>query len=276
MFSAIVNRVFIHWKTSTAGMLAVAGIVFGAISSNYGPAKWVLTGIAIVSGLTALLAQDPGLPSSPVSSSTGTSSTSKLGAVALCVLLISVSVTGCTAATVQKAVTLINSELPAIESAEAAVSVFVSALDPAIAPIIAIGNPIIQAGLKQLSVLCTNYLANPNTSLWAQITSLVDSIVTQGDQALLAAAHISDPSSQQKATTILSALDGLLHIIDSYVSSAQPASTVAATANARAAKLKTISQLWTPATRDSMNAALVSHVDLNYGQWLQLEQSHGF
>jgi hypothetical protein len=53
----ILNRAA-HWKTTAAGGLAVAGIVFSAIVSNYGPVKWVLTGSAIVAGLTGLLAKD--------------------------------------------------------------------------------------------------------------------------------------------------------------------------------------------------------------------------
>lgn len=58
MFKELLDRVLTNWKTTAGGLLAVAGVVYTAVQTNYGPSKAVLTGAAVIAGLTGLLAKD--------------------------------------------------------------------------------------------------------------------------------------------------------------------------------------------------------------------------
>lgn len=55
---ALAERGLDNWKTTCAGALAVAGVILSSLYQNYGAEKWILTGTAIVAGLTGILAKD--------------------------------------------------------------------------------------------------------------------------------------------------------------------------------------------------------------------------
>jgi hypothetical protein len=182
--------------------------------------------------------------------------TPKLGVFALCGLLImGTTVAGCTSADAQKAVASVNATLPAIESAVTIAAGIVSTLDPAIAILVTGANTGIQAGLQALQGSCTAYLANPTTGTFASIVNVVDNLVNNGDAALLQAAHIVDPASKEKATAVLASLDALLHVIDGYVSAAQPTSAVTARMAKRTAKLKTLQAYYSAADKKTIESA---------------------
>lgn len=54
----MIDRVYVHWRSTVAGLLSCAGVVFGVCAVNFPGAKWVAVGSGIVAGLTGLLARD--------------------------------------------------------------------------------------------------------------------------------------------------------------------------------------------------------------------------
>jgi len=179
----------------------------------------------------------------------------KLGAVlAICAVLLGVGVmattTSCTSSQVTAVVQKIWSFLPTVESINSDVAAVVSVLDPKDAVLIEGVTAMVNNGLKELQTLTAAYTANPSESTWKNIVALVDSIVTNGDAALLQAAKISDPASQVKATTIIGALDAALHIIDGWVASTQTPAQASATAAARTTKLQSVVRYWSQQDKD--------------------------
>lgn len=172
--------------------------------------------------------------------------------------VVAVSTVGCTQADVQKAVALVQAELPTA-----------IALIGDIAPIIiAFAGPqgtastpiqqsitVIQSDLGELQTLCASYTSAPSTNVYASILKVVDDLVTQGDSALLTAAQIKNPATQQQATVILGSLSAVLHILDGYVQATQSASQVKATAAARVVKLNAVRAYWSPLDKKGIEQA---------------------
>lgn len=52
------ERFFLHWKTTSGGALAVAGIVVSSMTTGYPNMKWCPVATAVIAGLTGLLAKD--------------------------------------------------------------------------------------------------------------------------------------------------------------------------------------------------------------------------
>jgi len=179
----------------------------------------------------------------------------KVGALALCSLLVMGTVTGCTSQDAQKAVASVNATLPAVEAAVAIAAQVASALDPSMAALITGANTGIQASLQLLQQECNAYLASPNSGEFAKIISVVDDMVNNGDQLLLQVAHISNSDSQQKALAAISGLDALLHIIDGYLNQAQPASAVKARMAKRTVKLKAVQAYYSSNDKQTIQRA---------------------
>lgn len=189
-----------------------------------------------------------------------------LAGVMLSSILLMGTMIGCTSADVQKAVSQVAAEMPAVESAVAAASALASVADPALAPVILPLNGIAQIALPQLQGLLQAYASNPTANTFANITTVIDSIVTNGDTALLAASKISNPESQQKATAILASLDALLHVIDGFISQAQTPAQVQAKVAARTLKLKQVSQYWSDSDKSTVAAAFHAPYSTVYHQ----------
>ena len=142
---------------------------------------------------------------------------------------------GCTKADFDKAVSLIAAELPTVvQLANTILSLYGDAGE----------YKVPATELQSLQNLIAAYQAHPSNSSFQQIAAMVDQLVTQGDQDLLAAAQIKDPVRQQQVTTVLAAFDITLHIIDGYVLATQSTAQVQAKAAARRVKLKQLSQFY--------------------------------
>ncbi|HEV2709156.1 MAG TPA: hypothetical protein VGU67_02985 [Edaphobacter sp.] len=181
------------------------------------------------------------------------------GATAILALSLAVlPIAGCTQADVQKAVALVQAELPtAIALVGDVAPIIIAFAGPQGAASSPIQNTIttVQSDLGELQTLCASYTSAPSTTIYASILKVVDDLVTQGDSALLTAAQIKDPATQQKATVILGSLSAVLHILDGYVQATQSASQVKATAAARAVKLNAVRAYWSPSDKKGIEQA---------------------
>jgi hypothetical protein len=206
-----ISNIWLHPKTSAAGlMIAVAtiasvlsqqGITLGTAGSG--------TVITLVSGLATaflgLLAKDPGAESSRPSS---TGSTAKLGAWALIVLLLQLPfLGGCSGKSVAQ--NIVN-WTPALQSAVATVDSTAALLAPSDAPVFAAATAGFDAASTVLVAQAKAYLANPSASVLAQLQTAVVTFQQQVNASLLAAAKITNPSSQ---THILAAINGVATVV---------------------------------------------------------------
>jgi hypothetical protein len=194
----------------------------------------------------------------------------------LSVSLVALPTVGCTSADVQKAVALVQAELPTA-----------IALIGDIAPIIIAfaGTPgttattpiqqtitVIQSDLGELQTLCASYTSSPSTDVYTSIMKVVDDLVTQGDSALLTAAKITNPTTQQQATVLIGSLSAVLHILDGYIQATQTTAQVKATAANRAIKLKSVRAYWSAEDKKGIEQA----TGVNFNVAYQHEVALGF
>jgi hypothetical protein len=202
-----------------ANVLSHQGITLGAAGSG--------SVISLVSGLAAallgLLAKDPANSADPAHS-TNSTSTAKLGALMLCALLITgtMPLTGCSEATVAQ--NIVN-WTPALESAVAVVDSTASVLDPAAAPIFAAATVGFDAASNLLIVQAKAYLASPSAGVLAQLQTAVVNFQQQVNAALLQAAKITNPTSQQH---VLNAINAVATVVTAMLALLQSVSSKAA------------------------------------------------
>jgi len=166
--------------------------------------------------------------------------------VAILSFSLTFSCVGCTGAQEQQAVNLVVAELPtAIQLAESILSVTsaVGATNGSDSSTIASINQegkLVASGLTDLSSLLAAYNANPSAAALAKVTAAVDTLVNNGDAALLAVSGIKDAKTQSEVQAGLAALDTVLHLIDGYLLVTQSPTQVKATAASRAVKLAAV------------------------------------
>ena len=223
-----ISNVWNHPRTSAAGLLIAVvtiahvllqqGVTLGAAGNGT-----VITLVsAIATALLGLLARDP----SGQSSSTG--STAKLGAWALISLLLPLPfVAGCSGVTVAQ--DIVN-WTPALQSAVVTVDSTAALLAPQDAPIFAAATVGFDAASNLLVAQAKAYLANPNASTLAQMQTQIVTFQQQVNVALLQAAKIMNPASEQHAlasiqgvSTIVSAILALVQSISNKAQVAQMA-----------------------------------------------------
>jgi hypothetical protein len=223
-----ISNVWNHPRTSAAGLLIAVvtiahvllqqGVTLGAAGNGT-----VITLVsAIATALLGLLARDP----SGQSSSTG--STAKLGAWALISLLLPLPfVAGCSGVTVAQ--DIVN-WTPALQSAVVTVDSTAALLAPQDAPIFAAATVGFDAASNLLVAQAKAYLANPNASTLAQMQTQIVTFQQQVNVALLQAAKIMNPASEQHAlasiqgvATIVSAILALVQSISNKAQVAQMA-----------------------------------------------------
>jgi len=223
-----ISNVWNHPKTSAAGLLIAVvtiarvlseqGITLGAAGNGS-----VITLVsAVATAFLGLLARDP----SSQSSSTG--STAKLGAWALISLLLPLPfVAGCSGVTVAQ--DIVN-WTPALQSAVVTVDSTAALLAPQDAPIFAAATVGFDAASNLLVAQAKAYLANPNASTLAQMQTQIVTFQQQVNVALLQAAKIMNPASEQHAlasiqgvATIVSAILALVQSISNKAQVAQMA-----------------------------------------------------
>jgi hypothetical protein len=166
--------------------------------------------------------------------------------LALSMLSITVVPTlGCNQGDVQKAIALIDSQLPtAIALANTVISVLAQTGVLAEPNGLTGVGAVISNDLATLKSLCDQYEAGASASVYDSIVKLIDQIVTEGDSAVLQASGIKDQKSQAAVTAVLGGLDTILHVIDGYIQSTQTTAQIKATASKRTIKLNQVRSAW--------------------------------
>jgi hypothetical protein len=223
-----IANIWIHPRTSVAGVLIAAVTVAGVLSrqgitlGSAGTGTIISLVGALGTALLGLLAKDP----EPIKIS---ASTAKLGVLMLCAVLVTgtMPLAGCSGTTVAQ--DIVN-WTPALQSAVAVVDSTASLLAPVDAPIFMAATATFDAATNLLVAQCKAYLANPSTSLLAQLQSQIVTFQQQVNASLLQTARIVNPSSQTHAlaaingvAVIVNAIFGLIESISSKATAAQMA-----------------------------------------------------
>jgi hypothetical protein len=184
----------------------------------------------------------------------------KRWAVALVLALgLALGSAGCSQADAEKTASTIHAYLPTVVSLANEAATVAAALDPSDAAEIQSVSAKVQKDLTELELISGTYASAPSSSVWTQLTAVVDQLVSDADSGLLAAANIKDASSQAKAKIALSALDAAVHVVDGYLQAAQPPATVQKTAAARNVKLHEVTQYWNSADWQRVNDRFGGH-----------------
>ena len=130
---------------------------------------------------------------------------SKLAVWALVALTLAgaLPMSGCTAS--QVAQDIVN-WTPSLQSAVATVDTTAAILLPVDAPIFAAATVGFDAGSTIVVALAKSYLANPSAGVLAQLQTAIVTLQQQVNTAVLQAAHIVNPASQQHALAALNAV----------------------------------------------------------------------
>jgi len=162
-----------------------------------------------------------------------------------------VCLAGCSKADAVKAASTIHAYLPMVMGLAGDAADVVGALDPAEASEVQTVGAKVQTDLQELEIVSGAYAAAPSTQGWSNLGSVVDALVSDADQGLLAALAIKNPDSQAKAKVVLSTLDAAVHVLDGYLLAAQTPDEAKASAVRRAssgaAKLQSVVRCWSPA-----------------------------
>jgi hypothetical protein len=233
---SFLTNIWNHPKTSAAGLLIAVVSVAGVLSQqgislgNAGTGTVVSLVSALATALLGLLAKDPGAASLPVSTSasprTGASGgNARLGAWMLIALLIPLPwIQGCS--TVSVAQDIVN-WTPALQSAVATVDSTAALLAPPDAPIFVAATVGFDAASNLLVAQAKAYLANPSAGALQLLQTQVVTLQQQVSAALLQAARIVDPASQQHAMTVIQAVATIVNSILALVASISSKAAVA-------------------------------------------------
>jgi len=233
-----ISNIWKYPKTSAAGVLIAVVTIAGVLSQQGISLGKVGTGTvislvtAIATALLGLLARDPD-PSASQQVGGAASQQAKLGAWMLIALLLSSTLTGCSAASVAQ--DIVN-WTPSLESAIATVDSTASLLAPMDAPIFAAATTGFDAAANLLEVQAKAYLANPSASVLGQLQAQVVTFQQQVNSSLLAVVKIADSASQKHA---LSAIQAVATIVNAMLALVESVSSKAAVAHmAQAAQIK--------------------------------------
>ena len=233
-----ISNIWKYPKTSAAGVLIAVVTIAGVLSQQgislgkAGSGTVISLITAIATALLGLLARDP---DSAASQQVGgaASQQAKLGAWMLIALLLSSTLTGCSAASVAQ--DIVN-WTPSLESAIATVDSTASLLAPMDAPIFAAATTGFDAAANLLEVQAKAYLANPSASVLGQLQAQVVTFQQQVNSSLLAVVKIADSASQKHA---LSAIQAVATIVNAMLALVESVSSKAAVAHmAQAAQIK--------------------------------------
>jgi hypothetical protein len=254
----LISNIWKNPKTSAAGVLIAIVTIAGVLSQqgitlgNAGTGTVIALISAMATGLLGLLARDPeALTSGPSNGSA--SQQTKLGALMLIALLLSTTLTGCTASSVAQ--DIVN-WTPSLESAVATVDSTAALLAPADAPIFAAATTGFDAAANLLVAQAKTYLANPSASLLAQLQSQVVTFQQLVNSSLLSAARIIDPVSQKHALSAIQAVATIANAMLALVESISSKAAVTQMAQAAQIKLAAVEPLL---NRDQAVAILAAH-----------------
>jgi hypothetical protein len=158
------------------------------------------------------------------------SSSLKLSAVALCSLLVagSMPVIGCNQQQRIDVAQEIVNWTPTFISTADLVNSSIEGLDPAAAIVLVPLTAAINAFGPELQKAAQAYLANPNQTTLQVLQALVTQIQQDTNQALLAAAKITNPASQATATKDVNLISAIASAIFSLVQSISSKTQIAA------------------------------------------------
>jgi hypothetical protein len=177
---------------------------------------------------------------------------SKLGAWALIALLLQLPfMSGCSGVTVAQ--DIVN-WTPTLQSAVATVDTTAALLAPVDAPIFAAATVGFDAASNLLVTQAKAYLANPGASTLAQLQNQVVTFQQQVNGALLQAARILDPSSQQHAVSAIQEVATIVSAMLSLVQSVSSKTAVAQMAARSTMKMASIERYMDAETAASMVA----------------------
>jgi hypothetical protein len=260
-FMNSISNIWQHPKTTAVGLLIAATTVAGVLSQqgitlgHAGTGTVVTLAGALASAFLGLLARDPGA----ASSSGG--ATGKLGAWALIALLLPLPfISGCSGSNVAQ--DIVN-WAPALQSAVATVDSTAALLAPSDAPIFSAATVGFDAASNLLVAQSKAYLADPSASALAQMQTQVVTLQQQVNAALLQAAKIVNPASQQHALAAIQAVATIVNTILSLVQSISSKAAVAQMVAASTIKLAAVA----PYMNKCMAAAMVAQ---HYGESVSL------
>jgi len=176
----------------------------------------------------------------------------------LIALLLSSSLTGCSAASVAQ--DIVN-WTPSLESAVATVDSTAALLAPADAPIFITATAGFDATANLLEAQAKAYLANPSASVLAQLQTQVVTFQQQVNSSLLAAVKIVDSASQKHALQAIEAVSTIVNAMLALVESVSSKAAVAQMAQAAQIKIAAVE----PLIDRNASAALVA---AHYGESL--------
>ncbi|MGP8253023.1 MAG: hypothetical protein ACLQHF_13400 [Terracidiphilus sp.] len=235
-----ISNIWNHPKTSAAGVLIAAVTIAGVLSQQgislgkAGSGTVISLVTAIATALLGLLARDPSQsPSANID-------TAKLGAWMLIALLLTSTVTGCSAAGVAQ--DIVN-WTPSLESAIATVDSTAALLAPADAPVFAAATEGFDTAANLLVTQAKAYLANPSASVLAQLQTQVVTFQQQVNSSLLAATKIVDSASQKHALSAIQAVATIVNAMLALVESISSKAAVAAMAQAAQIKIAAVEPL---------------------------------
>lgn len=235
----VFSNILDHPKTSAAGLLIAVVTIAGVLSQQgitlgaAGSGTVVTLVSAVASALLGLLAKDPTEPVSGTGSQQG-----KLGAWALIALLLPLPfIGGCSETTVAQ--NIVN-WTPALQSAVASVDSTGALLAPADAKVYAAATAGFDAASNLLVVQAKAYLANPSANTLAQLQNQIVVLQGQVNTALLEAARIVNPASQQHALATIQAVGTVVSAILALVQSVSSRSDVAQMAARSTVKLAAV------------------------------------
>lgn len=212
-----------HPRTSVSGLLIAVVTVGGVLSGQgvglgkVGTGTEVSLASALATALLGLMAKDPGEREQGGSA--------KLGAWVLIALLVPLPwMEGCTGTRVAQEIV---NWTPALESAVTTVDTTVALLAPADAPALAEAAKDLDALANALTAQAKAYLANPAANGLAQLQSQIVLLQQQVNTALLSAARIVNPASQQHALAALQAVATITAAILALVQSVSSRAEVA-------------------------------------------------
>jgi hypothetical protein len=255
-----ISNIWNYPKTSVAGMLIAIVTIAGVLSQQgislgkAGSGTVITLVMAIATALLGMLARDPdGVASQQVSGPT--SQQAKLGAWMLIALLLSATLTGCSAA--GAAQDIVN-WTPSLESAIATVDTTASLLAPADAPIFTAATMGFDVAANLLVTQAKAYLANPSTSVLGQLQTQVVTFQQQVNSSLLAVTRIVDSASQKHALAAIQAVATIVNTMLALVESVSSKAAVAQMAQAAQIKLASVDMYL---DRDQAATMVAAHYD---------------
>ena len=235
-----VRNVWEHPRTSAAGLLIAIVTMAGVLSQqgitfgSAGTGTVVSLVGALAAALLGLLAKDPNVPNGKQ----GSGLQSKLGVWALIALLMPLPfMSGCSGATIAQNIV---DWTPALRSAVASVDSAGAVLSPGDAPVFASATSGFDAAAELLIKQAKAYLANPSAGTLAQMQVQVVVLQQQVNTAMLRAARIVNPESQQHALAAIQAVGTVVTVMLAMVQSVSSKSAVAQMASAATVKMSDV------------------------------------